>query len=124
MTSPIARETWKREQSGCHWPGCKATVRRGDPLECHEIIGGADRAKTLLMPASWLLLCREHHGNLGSRPNQEQLVQQLAIKRFADPEYASVHAVVALWRPKATLEFIAEIDDAVEREYERLVRTY
>ena len=124
---PVAtarRDEWKRSQSGCMFPGCKATVRSGAILDCHEIIGGADRQKTLLFPAFWLLLCREHHAELPSRPNQECLVRQLAIKLWADSDNADSFAVITLWRPNSTEEFRQEVLQQVWAEYKRIVKEY
>jgi hypothetical protein len=120
----IDRDDWKRNQNECHWPGCLASYRGGAVMDCHEIIGGADRPKTILFPAFWLWLCRFHHSPLGSRPFQESLVRQLAVKRFSDPDYDDLELIVKLWRPKATEELVVEINQAVNVEYRRIVRDF
>jgi hypothetical protein len=103
-------------------PGCKATVRSGAILDCHEIIGASDRSKTILLPACWLLLCREHHEPLSSRPPQASLVRQLAVKLWADDENADSMAVITLWRPNSTEEFREEVLQQVWAEYKRIVK--
>ena len=118
------RDLWKQQQSGCSWPGCNVTMQNGGILECHEIIGGSDRAKTILLPPFWLLLCREHHDKLSSRPNQYLLTLQLAVKQWADPENYNLRAVVAMWRPKAHESLFVEITADVASEYRRIVREY
>jgi hypothetical protein len=105
----MTRDEWRANQGGgCHWPGCKAHWRKGDILEVHEIIGGASRAKTVTMPSMWLFLCRYHHNQLGSRPNQESLATQLAVKVLADPENFSGTEVFKVWRPKGTDSLFAD----------------
>jgi hypothetical protein len=123
-TSSSSRDLWKQQQTGCFWPGCRVTVSSGGILECHEIIGGSDRAKTILLPAFWLLLCREHHDKLPSRPDQYLLIVQLAIKRWGDPENYDLRAVVDLWRPKARESLHAEIAADVAAEYRRITKEY
>ena len=122
-TTPV-REQWRKEQDACMLPGCKASQRHGDTMEIHEIVGGADRAKALHLPALWLYLCHADHERFPSRPNQEQLVQELAIKLWADAENYDLNAVMRLWRPNCTLAFVEEIRLAVKDEYLRIVRDY
>jgi hypothetical protein len=119
-----AREEWKRSQIGCFHPGCQQTVRNGDLLDCHEIVGGADRQMAMCLPSTWLLLCRYHHDKLGSRPTQTSLIEQLAWKKFSDPEHHHPTQVIRLWRPRCTAELVSEILKAVDAEYRRLVREY
>jgi hypothetical protein len=123
-TSSSSRDLWKQQQTGCFWPGCHITVSSGGILECHEIIGGSDRAKTIMLPAFWLLLCREHHDKLPSRPDQYLLTVQLAIKRWVDPENYDFDAVMRTWRSQATAEFKSEVAAAVAVEYKRIVKEY
>ena len=121
-SSNDARALWKQEHARCFWPGCQKGIRDG--LECHEIIGGSDRAKTILMPAFWLLLCREHHDQLPSRPSQNCLVSQLAVKLWADPLRYNSQQVIKLWRPHATDGFINEVIEAIITEYRRIAKEY
>jgi len=121
---PTPRELWRREQEACFWSGCKANIRNGDIMECHEIIGGSDRAKTILLPAFWLWLCREHHNQLSSRPSQESLIEQLAVKKWADPERYDPAKVIKMWRPNCTPELVREIVALVGREYRRIARDF
>ena len=119
------RDEWKCSYGDhCFEPGCKASIRRGDVLECHECVGGSDRHKTVRMPEFWLALCQTHHEPLGSRPNQESLVRQLAVKLFADPLHYNATAVVKMWRPNCTADFVLEIISAVQVEHARLIREY
>ena len=119
-----AREQWRREQDRCFVPGCPCSVRRGDIMEVHEIIGGSDRPKAIGMLPTLLFLCREHHDTLGSRPSQESLVKQLAWKRFADPEHYVAATVVKLWRPNCQPALIADIVTAVKAEYAQIVKEH
>lgn len=120
----ITREEWRESQTVCFWPGCRLDGRKGSILDVHEIIGGSDRAKSLLLPAMWLWLCRTHHDKLGSRPSQESLVRQLAIKKWADPEHYDLLAVVNVWRPHCMGEFAAEIEAEVSAVYRSILKEW
>ena len=120
-----ARDEWRREQDACFNPSCKATVRGGSVLECHEIIGGiADRHKTIKLPAFWLALCPTCHNLFGSRPNQDSIVQQLAWKRWNDDEHYDAAAVIMLWRPNGTVDMMNEIVAAVNAAYADIAREH
>lgn len=54
-------------------------------LEVHEIARGPARKKAVKSPAAWLLLCRQHHEQMGSLVVWP-IVRQLALKRLRDPE--------------------------------------
>ena len=112
-TTTAIREQWRLEQDCCMMPGCKA--RFG--LQVHEIVGSSDRHKAIHLTAMFLCLCPQHHEQLGSRPNQKSLVRQLAVKQWADPENSDPAAVIRMWRPKCTQEFLSEILNAVAEEY-------
>jgi len=108
----LTRDEWRREQDLCHSPGCKTRTR----MSVHEIIGGSDRSRTVMLAPFWLWLCIHHHNLLGSRPNQQQLVRQLAIKMWADPDNYDPKAVIKLWRPNGTADLVREViaDAAIE----------
>jgi hypothetical protein len=94
-------------------------------MEVHEIIGGvSDRSKSIGMTAMLLFLCPECHGRLGSRPNQESLVSQMAWKLWADPDNYTPEAVIRLWRPKCTEAFLAEVLAEVAIEYANIRENY
>lgn len=100
------------------WPDCIVSIDH-ETLETHEIIGGFSRSKAIEIPAALLRLCRSHHADLPSRPNQELLVKLLAIKQHCDREHANVADVVLLWRPNCQPSLIAEmvgLVNAKERE--------
>ena len=118
------RDEWKSEQDACMTPGCKATVRGGSVLDCHEIVGGSDKPRAMTMPATWLALCRSCHDKLGSRPNNESLARQLAVKKWADPENYDLTAVVRLYYPTCQPAFIEQIDAAVKVEYNNILRDW
>jgi hypothetical protein len=125
-TGPVAtaRDEWKQIHDRCMNPGCKASGSRGDIMDVHEILGASDRAKTIMLPAYWLLLCRKCHEQLPSRPHRDCLVRQLAVKLWADDKNADSMAVITLWRPNATEEFRQEVLQQVWAEYKRIVKEY
>jgi hypothetical protein len=123
-SSSNARDLWKQSHDRCMIPGCHRSFRHGDVLDCHEIIGASDRSKTVSMPAFWLLCCRTHHEEFPSRPAQDSLVRQLAIKLWADPDAFNIDVVVNLWRPKATMELVEDIVAAVQKEYRAIVKEF
>ena len=118
------RDEWRREQDACFNPACPASYRRGDLMDVHECIGGSDRAKTIEIPAYWIFVCRTCHDTLPSRPNRDQLIQQLAWKKWGDPENYDPTAVIMMWRPNGTLELMKEIVAAVNATYAAIVSEY
>jgi hypothetical protein len=91
-------------------------------MDVHEIIGGPIRSKTITMPETWIFLCRRCHEHETSCPSQDRLVRLLTVKQWADPEHSNPSAVIRLWRPKCTKEFLAEMLNAVAKEYAKIVK--
>ena len=47
---------------------------------------------------------------------------QLAWKLWNDLDNYDAKAMIKLWRPKCTSEFVSEIEAAVTKEYKRIVK--
>lgn len=120
-STSAVREAWRAEHDQCMYPGCS----RRWALECHEILGGtANRPKSIKLTATLLMLCREHHSLFSSCPPPEQLIMELAIKKFCDEDFHDPETVIKIWRPKAQDSYIKEIIEAVDLEHERLVKEF
>ena len=114
----ITRTEWGEEHDSCFHPGCAARYRY--TMETHEILGGADRAFTSQHPFYWIRLCRPHHAAISSRPSPGMLIAELAWKKLHDEEWYDPERVIRLWRSKCTDEYVKELLEAIETEYQRI----
>lgn len=119
-TTTKVRDNWSLENDICMEPGCRQRFM----LETHEIIGSSDRPASIQNTAFFLRLCRTHHDQFGSRPSQDSLVRQLAVKKWADEENLDIAAVVKMWRPNAMPTLLPEIVAAVNAEYAIIVKEW
>lgn len=88
-------------------------------LDPHEIARGPARRKAVDCPAAWLVLCRQHHEEMGDY-SVWPVVAQLALKRLRDPEHYDRQAVNLLRgrAPEAITD--AEVDAAEKQVVSRL----
>jgi hypothetical protein len=91
-------------------------------MDCHELLGGPLRSKTVLMPSCWVFLCRPCHQKETSCPDQASLIRLLAVKMWADYEHFNPTEVIKLWRPKCQQSLVDEIIAAVSIEFNRIMR--
>ena len=77
----VTRATWSQEQDRCMLCGKRGGDHPLTRLETHEIARGPHRKKALECPAAFLRVCGFCHGDkLGT------ITEQLAVKKFHDPE--------------------------------------
>lgn len=82
-----ARTKFKAEYGRCMV--CGDAWRSADfwprVLETHEIARGPARSKAVACRAAWLVLCRQHHEQVGDL-SVWPVVRQLALKLLRDPD--------------------------------------
>lgn len=88
-------------------------------LDPHEIARGPARRKAVDSPAAWLVVCRQHHDEMGDY-SVWPVVAQLALKRLRDPGNYDRQAVNLLRgrAPEAITD--AEVDAAEKQVVLRL----
>ena len=79
----ITRGLWSHAHEVCMVCGAR------NNLETHEIANGSARQKSLGIPATWLRLCHDCHQGSNGLHNKGvwPVARQLALKKWADPEY-------------------------------------
>jgi hypothetical protein len=118
MSKKITRAEWSKQHTQCMF--CLAQPYRASLLDCHEICGGVNRAKALKEPACWLRVCGERTyrrcHDLVSRLGK---AEQLAIKQLHDPDHYDLDAFLAIYRPKCTPAYRAEMEAQIEAIIEK-----